>query len=172
MAASAARIAIAALTLSAGGLIGLVINEGYRGEAYIPTRGDVPTIGFGTTQGVKLGDRIDPVTALMRKHREISTEYEAAVKRCVKVPMYQYEFDAMVDTTYNIGATAFCNSTMVRRLNAENYRGACDAILLWKMYTDRSTGRRYDCSTPEAKRICGGLWTRRQAAHKQCLGLT
>lgn len=165
-----ARTAIAALTLSAAGLIGMAINEGFTDRAVIPVPGDVPTIGFGSTEGVQLGDRIDPVTALQRKHREISETYEAAVKRCVKVPMYQHEFDAMVDTTYNIGATAFCNSTMVRRLNAGDYLGACDAILLWKMYTDRSTGRRYDCSLPENRRICGGIWERRKKAHAQCLG--
>ena len=164
-----ARTAIAALTLSAAGLVGLVINEGYRGEAYIPTKGDVPTIGFGSTQGVSMGDRIDPVTALARVQREVSTQYEAAVKRCVKVPMYQHEFDAMVDTTYNIGTTGFCTSTMVRRLNEGDYKGACDAILLWRMYTDHSTGVRHDCSKPESQRICGGIWTRRQAAHKLCL---
>lgn len=171
-----ARTAIAALTLSAAGLVGLVINEGYRGDAYIPTSGDVPTIGFGSTQGVSMGDRIDPVTALARVQREISTQYEAAVKRCVKVPMYQHEFDAMVDTTYNIGTTGFCNSTMVRRLNEGDYKGACDAILLWRMYTttecpvpNPGTIDKCDCSKPENSRICGGLWTRRQAAHKLCL---
>src|SRR5690606_15800324 len=104
-----------------------------------------------------------PVTALARKRREISEQYEAAVKRCVKVPMHQHEFDAMVDTTYNIGATAFCNSTMVRRLNQGDYQGACDALLLWRKYKGR------DCSLPEHKSVCGGLWTRRQAAHKLCL---
>lgn len=166
----AVRIAIAALTLSASGLVALVASEGYRGEAYIPTRGDVPTIGFGSTQGVRMGDRIDPVTALARAQREISTQYEAAVKQCVKVPMHQHEFDAMVDTTYNIGAKGFCSSTIVRRLNVGDYAGACDAILLWKMYTDRSTGKRYDCSKPENKRICGGIWTRRQEARAKCLG--
>lgn len=165
------RIAIALLTLSGAGLVGIAVNEGYRGEAYVPTAGDRVTIGFGSTAGVKAGDRIDPVTALMRKQREISQEYESAVKRCVKVPMYQHEFDAMVDTTYNIGAAGFCDSTMVRRLNEGDYAGACDALLLWRMYTDPSTGVRHDCSTPAAKRICGGIWDRRQRARELCLGV-
>lgn len=163
------RTAIGALTLSAAGLVGLAVNEGFRGDAYIPTKGDVPTIGFGSTQGVKMGDRIDPVTALARKQREISDHYEAAIKKCVKVPMYQHEFDAMVDTTYHVGTVAFCNSTMVKLLNVEDYEGACDALLLWRKYTDKSTGIKYDCSKPENARICGGIWTRRQAAHKLCL---
>lgn len=157
------RTTIAALTLSAAGLVGLALNEGFRGEAYVPTKGDVPTIGFGTTKGVRLGDRIDPVTALQRKQAELSAEYEAAVKTCVHVPMYQHEFDAMVDTTYNIGAKAFCKSSMVARLNAGDYQGACDALLKWRMYKGK------DCSLDANKRLCGGLWTRRQAAHKLCI---
>lgn len=160
---SVARVTVAALTLSAAGLVGLVKWEGYRGDAYTPTKGDVPTIGFGSTKGVKLGDRTDPVSALQRAQQEISTEYEAAVKRCVKVPMHQHEFDAMVDTTYNVGTKAFCGSTMVRRLNAGDYDGACDAILLWKMY------QRKDCSLPANKRLCGGVWSRRLEAHELCL---
>lgn len=165
------RIALTVLTLSGSGLVGIAINEWYRGEAYQPTKGDKWTIGFGSTEGVKPGDRIDPVTALSRKQKEISRDYESAIKRCVKVPMHQHEFDAMVDTTYNIGAGAFCGSSMVSRLNQGDYKGACDAILLWKMYTDTSTGRRYDCSTPEARKVCGGIWERRQKAHKTCLGV-
>lgn len=161
---NAPRTAIAALTLSASALVALVISEGYRGEAYIPTAGDVPTIGFGSTRNVRMGDRVDPVNALARVQREISGEYEVAVKQCVHVPMYQYEFDAMVETTYNIGAKAFCSSTMVRRLNAGDYQGACDAILLWKMYKGK------DCSKPENKRLCGGIWTRRQEARSKCMG--
>lgn len=170
MKSAATRIAVALLSLSGAGLTGIAIHEGFRGEAYQPTSGDKWTIGFGSTEGVKPGDRIDPVAALARKQREISRDYESAVKRCVKVPMHQHEFDAMVDTTYNIGSSAFCSSTMVKRLNEGDYRGACDALLLWRMYTDHSTGIRHDCSKPESKRICGGLWDRRQRARAMCLG--
>ena len=60
-----ARIVIGALTLSASALVGIAVHEGYRGEAYIPVKGDVPTIGFGTTENVKPGDRIEPVQALV-----------------------------------------------------------------------------------------------------------
>ena len=55
-----ARITIAALALSAAGLVGLVQYEGYTDRAVIPVPGDVPTIGFGTTEGVSMGDRTTP----------------------------------------------------------------------------------------------------------------
>lgn len=50
----------AALTLSASALVGIALHEGYRDTAYIPVAGDMPTIGLGTTEGMKMGDRITP----------------------------------------------------------------------------------------------------------------
>ena len=44
-------ITLAALTLSAAGLVAVVSSEGYSDHAIIPIPGDVPTIGFGTTGG-------------------------------------------------------------------------------------------------------------------------
>ena len=60
------RRTVAALTLSAAALVGIVLHEGYTDRAVIPVKGDVPTIGFGTTSGVKLGDTTTPPKALAR----------------------------------------------------------------------------------------------------------
>lgn len=163
----AARIAVGALGLSAASLIGIAVSEGYRDAAYIPTKGDVPTLGFGTTtrpdgSPVRMGDTTNPVEALQRKARDLQ-KFEGALKTCVKVPLYQHEYDAYVDMAYNIGSGAFCGSTMVRRLNAGDYEGACNAILMWKRVGQQ------DCSVPGNK-VCWGLWQRRLATHKQCLG--
>jgi lysozyme len=149
-----ARIVIGALTLSASALVGIAVHEGYRGEAYIPVKGDVPTIGFGTTDGVKPGDRIEPVQALVRKLQDVQ-KFEGALKQCVRVPLHQHEYDAFLSLAYNIGPGAFCGSTLVRRLNAGDYAGACAEILRW----DRFRG--------EPLR---GLTLRRQAENRQCLG--
>lgn len=150
-----ARIVIGALTLSASALVGIAVHEGYRGEAYRPVPGDVPTIGFGTTDGVKPGDRIEPVQALVRKLQDVQ-RFEGALKQCVRVPLHQHEYDAFLSLAYNIGPGAFCGSTLVRRLNAGDYAGACAEILRW----DRFRG--------EPLR---GLTLRRQAESRQCLGL-
>ena len=48
------RRTVAALTLSAAALVGIVLHEGYTDRAVIPVKGDVPTIGFGTTTDVKV----------------------------------------------------------------------------------------------------------------------
>jgi lysozyme len=60
------RIVVAALSLSAAAFGGLVLHESYSDKAIIPVRGDVPTIGFGTTEGVKMGDTITPPKAVVR----------------------------------------------------------------------------------------------------------
>ncbi len=149
-----ARIVIGAMTLSASALVGIAVHEGYRGEAYTPVKGDVPTIGFGTTAGVKPGDRIEPVQALVRKLQDVQ-RFEGALRQCVRVPLHQHEYDAFLSLAYNIGPGAFCGSTLVRRLNAGDYAGACAEILRW----DRFRG--------EPLR---GLTLRRQAENRQCLG--
>jgi lysozyme len=148
------RNAIAALCLSAAGLVGLVVHEGYTDQAVIPVPGDVPTIGFGTTDGVKMGDRTTPPAALARAYREIGV-YEGAAKNCVKVPLSQGEYDASIQLAYNIGAGAFCRSTVVKRFNAMDYEGACDAFLMWNKVGGREVR---------------GLTKRRERERELCLG--
>lgn len=146
------RLPLLALRLSAIGLVGIASWEGYKSVAYIPVPGDVPTIGFGTTSGVKMGDTIDPVTALQKKIRDVE-KFEGAVRQCVRVPLHQHEYDAYLSLAYNIGPQAFCGSTLVRKLNVGDYAGACQEILRW----DKFKGQ------PLA-----GLTKRRQSEYLQC----
>jgi lysozyme len=152
------RTNIAALSLSAMALVGIAVNESYRGEAYFATTHEkskgISTIGFGTTGGVKPGDRITPEQALVRKLADVQ-KFEGALKQCVKAPLHQHEYDAYLSLAYNIGPTAFCGSTLVRLLNAQDYRGACDQILRW----DKQNGK-----------TLRGLTKRRQQEHAQCMG--
>lgn len=148
------RASIAALVLSAATLVGIVSFEGYRDTAYIPVSGDVPTIGFGTTDGVKPGDRTDPVRALTRAMADVN-KFEGAIKRCVKVPLRQHEYDAFVSLAYNIGSNAFCGSTLVKKLNAQDYAGACREILRWRHFKGKPLP---------------GLVKRRQVEYLQCMG--
>lgn len=154
------RIPMAALSLSAAGFVGMLIREGYSDTTIIPTKGDVPTLGFGTTGGVKMGDTTTPVKAAVRALQD-SQQYEGAMKRCVRAPLHQAEYDLYAHHAYNIGPTAFCTSTLVKRLNAQDYLGACAQILEWKMF------RSIDCSQPN--RVCGGLWTDRLKTHAKCM---
>lgn len=155
------RTIVAALSLSALGLIGVAINEGYTSNAIPdPAHGTaVPTIGFGQTQGVKMGDTTTPPEALKRLGESLTT-YEKTVQSCVDVPLYQHEYDVYVDLAYNIGSESFCRSTIVKKLNEWDYKGACDAILMW------NRAGQHDCRTSSN---CKGLWIRRLEAHKKCL---
>ena len=130
---TAGRITITALSLSAVALVGLVGYEGYTDRAVIPVPGDVPTIGFGTTDGVKMGDRITPPKALARALTDVQ-KFEGAIKTCVKVELHQYEYDAYTSLAYNIGPKAFCGSTLVKKLNAQDYAGACAEISRWDRF--------------------------------------
>ena len=147
------RLKLAALTLSASALVGIATWEGFSGNAYQDIV-NVWTIGFGSTKGVKSGDTIDPVKALQRKLDDVQ-KFEGAIKQCVKVPLHQHEYDAYLSLAYNIGPIAFCNSTLVRRLNDQDYAGACREILRW----DKAGGK-----------PVRGLTLRREAEHKQCIG--
>ena len=146
----------AALTLSASALVGIALHEGYRDTAYIPVSGDVPTIGFGTTEVVKMGDRITPPKALARALTDVQ-KFEGALKQCVRVPLHQHEYDAFVSLAYNIGSGAFCSSTLVRKLNASDYAGACAEIDRWTY----AGGKRLP-----------GLVKRRAEERAQCEGKT
>lgn len=60
------------------------------------------------------------------------SDYAAAVLRCA--PMLQhraYALAASISLAYNIGGAAFCRSSVARRFNAGNWRGGCDAFLMW-----------------------------------------
>ena len=124
------RNALAGLSLSAAALVSLVVSESYTDRAVIPVPGDVPTLGFGTTAGVKMGDTIKPPQALARALTDIQ-KFEGALKQCVKVPLSQNEYDAWVQFSYNVGSSAFCNSTAVRKLNKSDYEGACREMDNW-----------------------------------------
>lgn len=148
------RTQVASLVLSAAALVGIAVHEGYSDRAYIPVPGDVPTIGFGTTGGVKMGDRITPPQALQRALADIN-RFEGALKACVKVPLYQHEYDTYLSLSYNIGSRAFCTSTLVRKLNAQDYAGACLEILKWDKFQGSSLP---------------GLTKRRKQEYEQCKG--
>lgn len=124
------RYQITAMTVPAATLVGIAGYEGYSSTAYVPVKGDVPTIGWGTTAGVKKGDTIEPTQALQRLYRDTETA-KAGIGRCVKVPLSQNELDAYLSLSYNIGAKAFCGSTLVKKLNKKDYKGACAELKRW-----------------------------------------
>ena len=154
------RTAVGSLVLAASTLVGLALSEGYSDRAIIPVPGDRPTTGFGTTfradgSAVQITDKTTPPRALVDLLRDAG-KFEQAVKRCAPVPMHPHEYSAFVSFTYNVGEGAFCKSTLVKKLLALDYPGACAEILRW----DQVQGR-----------TVRGLTIRRQAEHQECLGV-
>lgn len=58
-------------------------------------------------------------------------KFEKAVLRVVKVPLTQGQFDALVSFVYNLGASAFSNSTLLKNLNEGDYAGASTEFRRW-----------------------------------------
>ena len=54
-----------------------------------------------------------------------------AVNHYVAITLNQEEFDALVDLVFNIGATNFASSTLLRDLNAGDIAGAADQFERW-----------------------------------------
>lgn len=165
------RIAVGALSLSAAALVAVANFEEFRGEAYVPVPGDVPTIGFGSTEGVQIGDKISVPQALERLRRDVG-KAESAIGKCVTVPLSQGEFDAFASFAFNVGGAAFCGSTLVKKLNSGDYDGACAELKRWTCGPD-PTGK-YAAQSPGHK--CGagkaplpGLVARRSEEFRMCM---
>jgi lysozyme len=159
------RASIAALTLSAAGLAGIVAHEGYTSRAVVPVAGDPQTVGFGSTTRpdgtpVKKGETITPVEAVRFAVEHIAKD-EKRLAKCVKAPVSQKEYDLLVGHAYQYGAVKTCESTIVKKINAGDYIGACNEYERWKFV------RRKDCSVEGSG--CAGVYTRALERRDQCL---
>ncbi|WP_336957249.1 lysozyme [Acinetobacter johnsonii] len=108
--------------------------EGKRLTAYDDGVG-VWTIGFGTTvypNGIKVkkGDTCTEAQAKTYMAHDLK-KFEATVNKAVTLQLNQNQFDALVSLAYNIGASAFSQSTLVKKLNAHDIRGAADQFDVW-----------------------------------------
>ena len=147
------RNAAVAMTVTAACIYGVGQHEGFVGHTYRDPTG-TPTIGFGETKGVVMGQTITREDATVLLGNRVA-EHAAGMAKCIKVPVSQNEFDAYADFTYNIGIAGFCRSSVATKLNAMDYEGAC-AELLKFVY---SKGQ-----------ILPGLVNRRKEEYRVCLG--
>lgn len=111
--------------------------EGFRANAYPDPKsgGDPWTVGYGTTKfpsgrPVKKGDYVTPAQAEMYLREDVK-KFANSVDALVTVPLKQCQYDALVSFVYNLGATNFRNSTLLKKLNAKDYKGAADEFLRW-----------------------------------------
>jgi lysozyme len=109
--------------------------EGFVGTPYLDLAGKY-TIGYGfiifNGQPVSIATpAITEVQADAQLRIQIKP-YCDAITNCVKVPINQNQFDALVSICYNEGISAITNSTLIRDLNAGLIQQAADQFLRWK----------------------------------------
>ncbi len=103
--------------------------EGCKYRAYQDS-GGVWTIGFGHTRGV-FQDMVCTVVQAIDWLIEDYKIAEDAVNHLVLPQLNQDEFDALCDFVFNVGATNFLHSTLLKMLNLKDYKGAAGQLLVW-----------------------------------------
>jgi lysozyme len=101
------RVTVGSLVVSAVALVSIASFEGYRGEAYKDVAG-IPTIGYGETKGVAMGQTTTPERALIQLLKSVNSHSDQ-IRPLITVPLYQHEFDAYSSFAYNVGVSNFKN---------------------------------------------------------------
>jgi|TARA_R110000824_G_scaffold20096_3_gene76388 lysozyme len=117
------------MNISEEGLCLIKKFEGCEMRAYLDAV-NVPTIAYGRTKNVKLGDTCTKKQAEKWLLEEIK-EYENYVEDAVKVPLNQNQFDALVSWTYNLGPTNLNSSTLLKKINAGEHEDVPEQIKRW-----------------------------------------
>ena len=127
--------------------------EGFSSKPYL-CPANVPTIGYGTTvypsgKRVTLRDpAITEAEATFILTTMVDRQYGKAVNELVMVNIAQSMFDALCSFTYNLGVGNLKASTLLKKVNAGNFKGAADEFLKW----NKSGGK-----------VLNGLTARRKA---------
>lgn len=149
-------VAAAAMTLGAGGIGVLKLWEGKENNAYKDVVG-VWTVCYGSTgphvtPGLRVSDE-----GCEQMLRDDVVRFERAAQRCsAPASLNQNQYDALVVFTYNVGETAYCNSTLSRKVRAGDFAGASAEFPRWSYakgqfvqgLANRRAAERYLFNTP------------------------
>ncbi|XUY29785.1 lysozyme [Agrobacterium sp. rho-8.1] len=130
--------------------------EGCELTAYL-CPANVPTIGYGTTKGLKradVGRKTITEAEATRLLLEDVARFEKAVDKLVKVTLTDNQRGALVSFTYNLGEGNFGSSTLLKKVNAGDFKAAQLEFAKW----DKAGGK-----------VLAGL-TRRRAAEAKLFG--
>lgn len=118
------------MTTSPAGRAFIESWETFRPTAYKPTPKDVPTIAYGHTHDVKMGDTctLAQADALLGEDLFVC---EHVVDNAVTAPLDQNQYDALISFVFNVGAGAFSRSTLRKLLNEDDFEGAAEQFLVW-----------------------------------------
>ena len=108
--------------------------EQCRLKAYLPTKADRPTIGYGMTfvngKPVEMGDIITPQEAEELFDDAISSLSEE-VNKLIGAVLTQSQYDAVLSLAFNIGLANLRHSTLLKLLNKGDKQAAADEFLRW-----------------------------------------
>lgn len=109
--------------------------EGFKGSPYL-CPANIPTIGYGSTyypdgRKVQLTDKPINEAKAMDILCQVSEYKVDGINRYLNIQLKQHQFDALVSFVYNVGLEAFRNSTMLRKINAGDIKGAAKEFDRW-----------------------------------------
>lgn len=141
---------------SNAGIEKLMKREGLRTKAYRDTKG-IWTIGVGDTdvnndgvRDVYKGMEMSVGQAMAGLKADLS-DTELFLDTHVFVPLTQNQFDALVSFVFNVGMTAFKNSTMRKKINLRDFKGAAKEFDRWHIPPEiigRRDGEKAQFSAP------------------------
>ena len=111
--------------------------EGFRAKPYLCPAG-IPTIGYGSTyysngSKVTLNDppisEPDAQTLLMSELQH--TYLSGVLRNCPVLATDERKLNAIVDFAYNLGVGRLQTSTLRRKINAQDWAGAKEQLMLW-----------------------------------------
>lgn len=152
------RVTIAGSVIAAAIAIAVPITGQFEGLWLVAKidkigTGQPPTVCYGETEGVKVGDRYTKVECDAMLAKKLP-RYQNEILKCINVDVSPKMLAAFTSFAYNVGSAGFCRSTTLKKLNAGDKRGACDALMQWT----RARGV-----------VVRGLVNRRNAERRLCL---
>jgi len=111
--------------------------EGFRAKPYLCPAG-IPTIGYGSTyyadgRKVTLQDEPieEPQAEALLMHELETTYLPGVLRNCPGLAVDERKLNAIVDFAYNLGVGRLQTSTLKRKINAQDWEGAQEQLMLW-----------------------------------------
>ncbi len=112
----------------------MIEEEGVRYTVYRDA-GGLPTVGVGhlvtAADNLSVGQEISERRALELFERDLASAERAVAAATKDIPLYQHEFDALVDLAFNVGGAVFDNSRSPRlaaAIAAQDYQSIADEL--------------------------------------------
>lgn len=106
------------MRLSEKGIQFIASHEGLKLKAYRCPAG-IPTIGYGHTKGVKMGDVISRSQAIEFLRQDVEDSEKTVNNE--RLRLNQNQFEALVSFTFNVGSGNFKRSTLLKKVRVNPF---------------------------------------------------